>query len=130
MILDSNRIIGGGVIFPLTVVDGGVRIDSGIPLIESSLKNIFSYQNNQRFFLGEFSTRLHELIERPLDSLTLSLINDFVIETVETWEKRITLKSIEKYIENEVVYVNLNYVVNNTQVEGNFIFPFYSTLIY
>lgn len=128
--MEEERIIGKGVVFPLEVVNGGIRLDTGVKLIESSLRHIFSFKNNQRYFLGEFNTRLHELLERPLDYVTLSLIDTFVLDTIDLWEKRIQVDSLEKVIDNEIVYVSVNYTIKNTTVKDSFVFPFYTKIIY
>lgn len=128
--MEEERIIGKGVVFPLEVVNGGIRLDTGVKLIESSLRHIFSFKNNKRYFLGEFNTRLHELLERPLDYITLSLIDTFVLDTIELWEKRIQVDSLEKIIDNEIVYVSVNYKIKNTTVQESFVFPFYTKIIY
>lgn len=129
---DSSKFIGKGIVFPLVIApSGGIVLTTGTDLIKSSLRHIFATPPGTRYFLGEFYSRLPELIEEPNDDITKSLVEFFIKESVDRWEKRIELLEVEQ---NEQDYgkinINLTYKIKATQEVDNFIFPFYKQLIY
>jgi uncharacterized protein len=129
MAVNKNNIIGAGLIFPLNIdSEGGVRPETGVSLIESSLRNIFSTPNNSRYFLGEFNCRLHELLDEPNDTITLNLLVTFIEEAISNWEPRITLINTKLSQGPTSITVELEYQVKSEQDTETFVFPFYNKL--
>lgn len=128
----SSKLIGSGIVFPLVIdAKGGIRAETGAELIKSSLRHIFSTPGGTRYFLGEFYSRLPELIEEQNTSITQSLVSFFIKECVTRWEKRIELLEItQDIVDSHKIVVSLRYKILSTQQEDNFIFPFYKQLIY
>lgn len=123
--------IGKGLTFPINVVNGRAPLESGFELIRSSIRVILAWAYGNRYFLGEFGSKLDELLEEPNDQILYNLINTFVIDAIEEWEKRIELRDV--VIENSTqtkIEVRLYYKIINTQKEDNFVFPFYRQIIY
>ena len=129
MAVNKNNIIGAGLIFPLNIdSEGGVRPETGVSLIESSLRNIFSTPNNSRYFLGEFNCRLHELLDEPNDTITLNLLVTFIEEAISNWEPRITLINTKLFQSPTSITVELEYQVKSEQETETFVFPFYNKI--
>ena len=129
MAINKNDVIGSGLIFPLVIDnEGGVRPETGVSLIESSLRNIFSSPNNSRYFLGEFNCRIHELLDEPNDSITLNLLLTFIAEAITTWEPRIELTGTRLSKGDTSIIVELEYQIKSTLDTETFVFPFYNKL--
>lgn len=124
--------IGNGLTFPIQLTNGKANTDTGFNLIRASIKTILAYPIGTRYFLGEFGSRLEELLEEPNDEILHNLINTFVIDSVTTWEKRISTisTSIESIDEKGIVNVKITYQVINSNTTDNFIYPFYTQIIY
>lgn len=124
-----NELLGTGIAFPLELDDSGkAKILDGKELIKHSIMNILSWYYGRRYFLGIYGSKMERLIEKPLDYVTLDLIREFVIESINRWEKRINLKQVSIDIKNESVYVYLKYEIIADNSSDSFIIPFYSQI--
>ena len=99
-----------------------------IPLV--ILITILSWANF-RFFLGNFRSRLFELLEEPNDVIIKGLVRDFSLDQIEQWETRVRLIDA-KLIQNETIDgrfdLKLTYEIIESKVEDSFIFPFYDKI--
>lgn len=126
-----NRFIGAGITFPLKLSNGRAVVETGKPLIESSLKDILAWMIGTRFFLGEYGSKLEYLLQEPDNQVGLALLRYYTQSLVLKWEKRVTnvkLKIIKR--ETGVMVIRIDYQITNTQITGSFIYPYYSQLIY
>ena len=124
--------IGKGLTFPIQInKTGGVDLETGFALINSSIKNILLWPTHQRIFLSEYGSMLDTLIEEPNDVLLVSLVENFIYKTLTTWEKRIEI--IEVYISgitHDRLYISIVYKLSKSNLEETFTFPYYRNLIY
>lgn len=124
--------IGQGIVFPIELnTKGGIDVESGFKLINSSIKNILMWPTNHRIFLSEYGSILNMVIEEPNDFLLSSLVENFVFNTLNLWEKRIRI--IETNILSvsaEKLEVSLTYRLTKSNLEETFVFPFYRNIIY
>ena len=126
-----NRFIGAGITFPLKLSNGRAVVETGKPLIESSLKDILAWMIGTRFFLGEYGSKLEYLLQEPDNQVGLALLRYYTQSLVLKWEKRVTnvkLKIVKR--ETGVMVIRIDYQIANTQITGSFIYPYYSQLIY
>lgn len=127
----KRNFIGHGLVFPLNIDDkGGVRPETGADLVESSLRTILATPINTRYTLGQFGSRLSELLEEPNDTVTASLLDTFIREAIEKWAKMIDVIEIKQTQGDSNIIVQINYVILASQQPGSFIFPFYTQLTY
>jgi phage baseplate assembly protein W len=128
----QEQLIGKGIVFPFILEEQGrIEIKGGIPLIRASLTNILSWPYADRYFLKEFGSRLYELIDEPNDDVLKSLVRQFIIDSIEIWEKRIKLTGVNMERTNpQTLNVQISYRVIATQQEDSFIFPFYTEIQY
>lgn len=118
--------IGQGLAFPLQLLNGAAQVSSGFDLIRSSIKNILAFSVGDRFFLGEFGSRLDELLEEPNDEILQNLITSFVIDAVTQWEKRVqSVSTTIDSVTDAAVMVEVSYQIVNTQNSDSFVYPFY-----
>ncbi len=123
--------IGRGLVFPLELVNGSVKVSTGPDLINSSIKHIIETTFGTRFFLGEFNCRVNELLHEPNNSVTLSLLQFFITEAIARWERRIALTEIQlDQTSFTKATITLTYEILNSKKEETFIFPFYRKIIY
>lgn len=121
--------IGRGIIFPIELANGRAIIRSGFELIRSSINSILGWPLGNRFFLSEFGSRLDELLEEPNDDVLFNLINTFVIDAVNEWEKRVELLSVGlERMNDHTLHITLYYKILNSQQTDTYIFPFYKNL--
>lgn len=126
-----KNFIGSGLIFPIQLTNGKANIDTGFALIRAAINNILSFTIGRRYYLGEFGSRLQELLEEPNDEVLKNLVNTFVIDAITTWEKRISTVSAEVVsFSPESIDISITYQIKNSQTVDNFIYPFYLQLIY
>jgi len=126
-----DKFIGKGLIFPIKLNSGGKPDISGdSQLLEASLRNILSWTTGTRFFLGEYGTRLEQLLQEPNDLVTEVLVKHFTVEVVEQWDKRLEILEVKLERRSEIsLHIRINFRVKNTKIENSFIFPYYSQLI-
>ena len=125
---DINEFIGKGIKFPFIInSNGAIPIVTGLELINFSINEILSWPKNLRFFNESFGSRTDELLEEPSDNITRALVRTFIIDTINKYEKRVKLINIliPDNITSEKINITIRYNINNTKVEGTFIFPFY-----
>lgn len=127
-----QNFIGNGLIFPIQLSKGKPILVSGFPLIEASIRTILSFTIGNRFMLGEFGSLLEELIEEPNDEILENLINTYVIDAVKQWEQRVVQISVQLINDRDTGSINLSitYQVVNSSSPQNFIYPFYTNIIY
>lgn len=119
--------LGKGIIFPIELTSQGLPIiRSGPELIKSSIKMILAWPVRQRIFLGEFASRLDELLEEPNDELLKGLVEFFIMEALTTWEKRIDVLDVSvERLEPEKLDVEVKYRIRTSQIEEVLTFPLY-----
>ena len=128
----DDKFIGKGLVFPLELDNtGAVEVTEKLDLIKQSIITSLEWPIGTRFFLGEFGSKLDQLLEEPNDMILSALIKDYVIDAVNRWEKRITIleSTILSRDENKVD-IRLTYEVIKLKIKDSFIYPFYTNLIY
>lgn len=118
--------IGKSITFPFKLENGRVPLESGFELIRSSIRIILGWPYGERFFLGEYGSKIDSILEEQNDQILYNLLSTFVIDAIGEWEKRIDL--IDVIIEESTdtkIKVRIYYKVINSQREDNFVYPFY-----
>lgn len=133
-ILDTtaNKFIGQGLIFPIQLNENGrPDIVGGKELIQASFVAILSTYLGTRFFLGEFGSKIEDLLQEPNDLITEVLAKEFTSQAINIWDNRVIIDSVttDKPSDNKL-NIRISYRILNTKIEDTFIFPYYSQLIY
>lgn len=123
----KDNIIGKGIVFPVQLSNLGVPvISTGTELVESSIKVILGWPYRDRFFMGNFGSRLHELLEEQNGELLEAMIEYFIFDALRTWEPRIKIEDTQILTNGqEKVDVLVSYVIIRSQVRESFVYPFY-----
>lgn len=125
-----NKLVGQGIKFPYFADKRGTTsLSSEIERINQSLFIIFETPKGSRLMLPEFGSDLHKYRFEPNDAILQEQIRYSVINDVSRWEPRVNVLDVTFYndphlIDNSVLYISVRYRVINTDVEGNFVYPF------
>jgi phage baseplate assembly protein W len=124
--------VGKGIIFPVELTSTGSPVlETGVKLINSSLKIILSWAFGTRLFLNQFGNRALTLIEEPNDDLLLNLAEHFTYDSITQWEKRIDILELKATRTTDtLVSIRIRYKVKLTGLEDTFVWPFYTNIIY
>lgn len=115
-----------GLIFPVILSSGSSQLTSGLNSIKASIKIILAWPTKTRYFNGGFGSRIEEALEMPNDNVLITLVRRFVIDALNTWERRIELISMEITRPlPEKLSINLVYRVKDLSVEDSLFYEFY-----
>ena len=123
----QEEVIGRGMAVDcFDVTTGSTISNSGVDRINQSINHILSTRVGTRFFLPDFGSKLYTLIFEPNDFLLYDLIKRYVKEALDKWEPRINNiivePEVEKYENSVPVYIT--YTLINTNIKGNYVYPF------
>lgn len=129
--VNASKFVGKGMIFPLQIENGGIKVETGIPLIQSSIKMILEWSIGTRFFLGEFGSFLPTLLEEQNSNLLKNVIETYVVDPLKRWEPRIEkLEAQVIEVNDNTISLNITYRIITTQQDDSFIVPFIRDIIY
>lgn len=118
--------IGKGIVFPVVLVKGKPVIETGNPLIMSSIKMILGWPYRDRFFLAIFGSRLEELLEEPNDEFLINMAEFFIFSAIRRWEPRVKVLDTRVLKQSyEALDVLITYRIIETGTTESFVFPFY-----
>lgn len=83
-------------------------------LIKQNLVSLVAYDLGYRMREENFGTRLWECIEEPNDADLEFLVNNFILESVSTWEPRITALDCKITRDFDKLLINLQFVLEGT----------------
>lgn len=128
----ANAYIGTGIIFPITLSNfGRPNVVGGKDLIEASMRDILAWSLGTKFFLGEYGGKLEQILQEPNDLVQKTLINDFTVGLINTWENRVQVLSASLTDkEYGIIYISIAYQIKNTKITGSFVYPYYSQIIF
>ena len=126
----DRSLLGRGPSFPLNRSErGGLKYTEELERINQSLFIIFETPKGSRLMLPEFGSDLWKYRFDPLDSVLLEKIRYTITKDVERWEPRILITKIDflssdQDIDNNILYVSLDYQLINAEVTGNYVYPY------
>jgi phage baseplate assembly protein W len=96
--------------------------------IHESLRQILGTRLGERVMRPDFGSRLHELVFESHDAILYGLIRHAVREAIDRWEPRIRITDIQIMLDTDdehLVLVCVTYQLIQSQVDGNFVYPFW-----
>jgi phage baseplate assembly protein W len=121
--------LGTGVRFPFHPgADGGFAFVSGEDVVAQSMTLILATALGERQMRFTFGSRLPQLIFAPINSATLTRIEEAARTALTTLENRIRLTSVNAAPDANVtskVNLTIAYTILSTNRPGNLVFPFY-----
>ena len=127
----ANNLIGKGWAFPFRVAGyGGIELVADGRELDESIAIILGTSPGERVMRPQFGCRIHELVFHPLNSEILGLAERFVRESLNRWEPRIELESVDVEIDELEhargrLNINVSYTVLATKDERSLVYPFY-----
>lgn len=128
----EDKFVGRGLIFPIQITpSGGVRVSSGIELLNASIKMILGWDFLQRIFLSSFGSRCTDLLEEPNDPFLKQMVEHFAYEALVRWEKRIVINSVEATTTGDsTLLLQIRYRIKSSGLEHTFVYPYYRQIIH
>jgi uncharacterized protein len=125
-----NEFVGRGIGFPVRIdAAGSVAMVSDDREISEAIRLILATSPGERTMRPEFGCRIHDYLFAPADIGTATGITFEVYRALGRWEPRITVQHVDvKYdaIERGLVYIDIDYLINDSNDPRNLVFPFYS----
>lgn len=125
----TRDFLGKGWKFPVkTGLDGRIAMSQYEEDIKESIWIIIGTAKGERVMRPDFGCGIHDLVFAPINTATVTLIENSVREALTLWEPRIELISVEastkKANEGELP-VSIDYRVRTTNNRVNLVYPFY-----
>ena len=126
----AEDFIGSGFAFPLrTDATGSLALVCEDTELRESIRLILGTAYGERPMRPEFGCGIHDLVFAPANAATAGRVAFEVRASLERWETRITLDSIDVTFDNEnsaLMYVKVVYAVRGSNDPRNLVFPFYT----
>ncbi|HEV2779748.1 MAG TPA: GPW/gp25 family protein [Actinophytocola sp.] len=126
----TQDFIGAGWAFPLGVgPQGGIALVRREVELEQAMRLILSTYPGERPMRPEFGSRIRDFVFRPINVETIAELSQEVRNALLRWEPRVTIESV--YVipdptEDGALYIDIQYVVKDTNDRRNLVFPFYT----
>jgi len=121
--------LGRGWKFPFSVDHRGkVDTSSYGADIKEAIFIILGTAEGERIMRPDFGCGIHEYVFSTMDTLSLRLIENAVIEALTRWEPRIELievKAITDPVNEGELLINIDYRIRTTNTSFNLVYPFY-----
>jgi phage baseplate assembly protein W len=127
-----DEFLGQGLKWPLQVDSfGRIALQSGPDLIKQSLQILFLEPIGTELMREHYGSRVRQAMFEPNDDIIKSLLDFFIVDAIESWEKRINLIDIAYDLpadRPELVKCVITYQIKQSSEIDSFIFPFYREL--
>ena len=129
-------ILGKGWRFPFAITrrKGGpgtsasLSQSEGIEHVAESIRQILGTEIGSRVMRRDFGSRLRQIVFQPNDATIDTLVEHYVREAIERWEKRVVVGAVTVvHDERELgkVEIGVEFRIIQTNVVGNLVFPYY-----
>ncbi len=119
---------GQGVNFPLSLSNSrGILMSSGLTNIQQSILVILGTQFGERVMRPTFGCNLKSLVFAPNNSQTAALARQYVLDGLQQWEPRITVRSVvatPQALQPQLL-IDISYIVKQSLSPQAMIYPFY-----
>lgn len=96
--------------------------------IKEAIWIILGTAKGERVMRPDFGCGIHDLVFAPVNTATVTLVEDSVREALTFWEPRIELIKVEastEYADEGKLPVSIDYRVRTTNNRFNLVYPFY-----
>lgn len=97
-----------------------VRPVKDLGAIKNSIRNLMLTNKLERPFQPEIGSNLTKLLFEPADPITISLIKEDIINTIDNYEPRVSLTnvSVEDYSDRNAYFVSVEFRVINLNTDA------------
>ena len=123
----SRAFLGVGVGFPVRPRNGRLQWAVHEESIEQAIENILRTRRKERVMLPQFGAGLPDRVFEPNAAATWRALEEDVRTALVDWEPRIDLRGVrvEQGESNNVMLIQVDYVVRATNTYYNRVYPFY-----
>ena len=125
----NQDFVGAGWAFPVTTdATGDIALVVREREVEQAICIILGTSRGERPMRPEFGCRIHDHVFGPANGATAGQIAYDVREALERWEPRIVVRDVGVSFDEIMsgkVYVEVNYVIADSNDPRNLVFPFY-----
>jgi phage baseplate assembly protein W len=125
----DKEFVGQGLSFPLQVnARGELALVTGPTDIEQAIGIILGTIPGERVMRPEFGCRAWELVFAPNNAATQGLLEMYVRQSLEFWEPRIDLLSVNVTIDDvdhNSLLVEVQYEIKTTHDQRSIVYPFF-----
>lgn len=115
-----TKVMGKGVLFPIQLTKnekgevGWYPVNGNINLLYNNLSALLWYDIGQRIRQEDFGTRLWECIEEPNTQALSFLVRDFIKQSFDKYESRITFLDAKTSRKDAKIHIEMRYKLNET----------------
>jgi len=125
----AKEFLGAGWKFPVQVTPSGrIALSQYEEDIKEAIWIILGTAKGERIMRPDFGCGIHDLVFAPINTATLTLVENSVREALTVYESRIELiqvkASAERADEGKLI-VSIDYRVRSTNNRFNLVYPFY-----
>ena len=127
-------ILGSGLSFPLRVdARGGLALSHEDEDVREAIQFILGTAPGERPMRPEFGCGIHDYVFESVDAYLVGRLEQEVRRALDRWEPRIEVTAVELSVEpssaggvvNEVVVIDVTYMLRATNDVRNLVYPFY-----
>ena len=125
----AKEFLGVGWKYPVKTMGGGkIALSQYEDDIREAILIILGTAKGERVMRPDFGCGIHDLVFAPINTATITLVQNSVREALTVYEPRIDLIKVEalsdKADEGKLL-VNVDYRVRSTNSQFNLVYPFY-----
>ena len=125
----AKEFLGVGWAYPVrTNVDGTISLSRFEDDIREAILIILGTAKGERVMRPDFGCGIHDLVFAPINTATITLVQNSVREALTVYEPRIELMRVEVLSDRAdegKLLVDMDYRVRSTNNRFNLVYPFY-----
>jgi phage baseplate assembly protein W len=125
----AKEFLGVGWTYPVrTGLNGDIAMSQFEEDIREAILIILGTAKGERVMRPDFGCGIHDLVFAPINTATITLVQNSVREALTVYEPRIELIKVEASAEQAdegKLLVSIDYRVRSTNSRFNLVFPFY-----
>ena len=123
----AEDFLGIGWKYPVQAgLDGKIAMSEYEDDIKEAIWIILGTAKGERVMRPDFGCGIHDLVFAPINTATITLVENSVREALTLWEPRIELIGVEASEADEgKLSVSIDYRVRTTNNRFNLVYPFY-----
>lgn len=123
----AKDFLGVGWKYPVRVnPDGKIALSAYEDDIKEAIWIILGTAKGERVMRPDFGCGIHDLVFAPINTATVTLVENSVREALTLWEPRIELIGVEATESGDgELSVSIDYRVRSTNNRFNLVYPFY-----
>lgn len=125
----AKDFLGVGWKYPVKVdMNGKIAMSQYEEDIKEAIWIILGTAKGERVMRPDFGCGIHDLVFAPINTTTVTLVENSVRESLTMWEPRIELTKVEasaEHVNDGKLIVSIDYRVRTTNNRFNLVYPFY-----